>query len=136
MAIYTINNPVAQGLLYRMRDPNTDNPSFRSLVKDFGTHMGYEIGNHLPTVEKSIETCMGATAQHNVLESYPTLISMLRAGDPMVQGFQRTFPYSDVGFVGVMRDEATAHPGFGYLATPVQTNGNAVIVCDPMIATA
>jgi len=136
MAIHILSNPITQELLYRMRDPNTDNPSFRSHVKDFGTFVGYEIAAHLPTVQKTIETCMKETARHDVLDSHPSLISILRAGEPLMQGLQRTFPYAKVGFIGAMRNEDTGEASFGYYATPLKVNGNPIIVCDPMIATA
>jgi uracil phosphoribosyltransferase len=128
------SNNVLEKAVLDLRNPETDAPHFRDALTCVGYHLATRIAEYLPSEEKTIETVMGKTATHKTIAEPPYLIPILRAGIPMYIGFQKAFPYANVGFIGAMRNEETSEAGIGYVTTP-DIEGKHVILIDPMIAT-
>jgi len=127
-------NPQLEALVYKMRDPETNNKDFRETTEKIGEYLGIEIARDLETQPREIRTVLGATATHNLLAQQPVLIPILRAGIPLYQGLQRAFPEAEAGFIGAMRNEETLQPEISYLALP-NLEGKTAILADTMIAT-
>ncbi len=127
-------NPLLEQALYTIRDPRTGRAEFRRNLEYIGEHLGIEIARTLPTHTQEITTCLGTTATHHLLQEQPTIITILRAGLPLYNGLQRTFPEAESGFLGTMRDEETLHSKTTYLALPELAN-RTIILADTMIAT-
>jgi uracil phosphoribosyltransferase len=97
--------------------------------------MAYEISKHLEYHPIQVNTPLGAS-HIDVLKSKPVLITVLRAGLPYFQGFQKYFNDSDCGFIGAFREESKDELSINldYLASPTLEN-KIVIIIDPMLAT-
>jgi uracil phosphoribosyltransferase len=63
------------------------------------------------------------------------LVSILRAGNGMLDGVLELVPSARVGFVGLYRDEATLMPVEYYFKVPQELSGRLTIAVDPMLAT-
>ena len=63
------------------------------------------------------------------------LISILRAGNGLLDGMLELIPSARVGFIGLYRDEATLQPVNYYFKVPDQLGKRLSIVVDPMLAT-
>lgn len=135
-------NPIIGSLLAEMRDQGrqADRRRFNENLEQIGTLLAYEIAKTLPTRVVDVSTPLG-TASQSIIASSPVLIGVLRAGLPLLQGFQRIFRESDTMLIGAARREGQA-PGpdglmpidFGYQAIPTDTDRDWIYV-DPMLAT-
>jgi uracil phosphoribosyltransferase len=65
----------------------------------------------------------------------PLLVPVLRAGLGMAEAAFNLLPESQMGFVGLARDERTHQPSPYMAALPESLDGRSVIVLDPMLAT-
>ena len=63
------------------------------------------------------------------------LISILRAGNGLLDGILELIPGARVGFVGLYRDEETLQPVQYYFKVPHSLKDRLVIAVDPMLAT-
>jgi uracil phosphoribosyltransferase len=63
------------------------------------------------------------------------LVSILRAGNGLLDGVLELIPSARVGFVGLYRDEETLKPVQYYFKAPDGMNERVVIAVDPMLAT-
>ncbi|MFT7441505.1 MAG: uracil phosphoribosyltransferase, partial [Sulfitobacter sp.] len=63
------------------------------------------------------------------------LISILRAGNGLLDGVLELIPSARVGFVGLYRDEETLKPVKYYFKVPEGMDDRLVIAVDPMLAT-
>jgi len=114
-----------------------DRHRFRWNLQRAGFLLGYELSKHLAYQEVTITTPL-AEAKVHVLSEPPVLISILRAGNALLQGVLEAFDFADVGYVAAYRTELTNRDitvQVDYLAVPPLTNRVAVLV-DPMLATA
>ena len=63
------------------------------------------------------------------------LVSILRAGNGLLDGVLELVPSARVGFVGLYRDEETLQPVQYYFKVPDDLQNRVVIAVDPMLAT-
>src|SRR5690606_24663097 len=63
------------------------------------------------------------------------LISILRAGNGLLDGILELIPGARVGFVGLYRDPETLQPVEYYCKVPNALDARMTIVVDPMLAT-
>ena len=63
------------------------------------------------------------------------LISILRAGNGLLDGMLEVIPAARVGFVGMYRDEETLEPVEYYCKVPPELDKRLVLAVDPMLAT-
>ncbi|MDD3178784.1 MAG: uracil phosphoribosyltransferase [Opitutaceae bacterium] len=133
MPLRILRHPLADHILARLRDRNTNPALFRSLSYQLSLMLALEATRELPAAEKEIETPLEAT-KVRVLVQPLAVIPILRAGLGMVQPFLDLFPDISVGYVGLERDHATAIARSYYCKLP-PLRGRRVIVVDPMLAT-
>ena len=121
-------------LVHTIRDPQTDAPHFRSALNKIGEYLAVEALQAIQVKEVEVQTLTNAAAKHLICEEKPVLVTIMRAGLPLLAGVQEVFPSSDVGFLGTMRDEKTLEPKTTYVALP-EIEGKCVIIVDTMLAT-
>ena len=111
-----------------------DRLRFTSSVERLGEIMAIEISKRLDYDTIMVKTPLGKK-QHFKLKQQPVLVTILRAGLPYFQGFQRVFDHADCGFIGAYRQEGTEIKiKVDYVASP-PLEGKDLIVIDPMLAT-
>jgi uracil phosphoribosyltransferase len=130
-----VDHPLVQHKLSIMRDKDTSTASFRRLLHEISQLLAYEITRGLPMTTRSVGTPM-ETMEAPVLEGKKmALVSILRAGNGLLDGVLELIPGARVGFVGLYRDEETLEPVQYYFKVPEALEDRMVIAVDPMLAT-
>lgn len=130
-----VDHPLVQHKLTHMRDENTSTNHFRQLMREASQLLAYEITRNLEMTTKSINTPMQAMDAPVVAGKKLALISILRAGNGLLDGVLDLVPVARVGFVGLYRDEETLQPVKYYFKVPDKLEERLVIAVDPMLAT-
>jgi uracil phosphoribosyltransferase len=130
-----VNHPLIQHKLTIMRDKNTPSNQFRRLLREISHLLAYEVTRDLPLVSKTIETPMATIEAPKLAGKKLALVSILRAGNGLLDGMLDLIPSARVGFVGLYRDEETLKPVKYYFKVPSEIDKRLVIAVDPMLAT-
>jgi uracil phosphoribosyltransferase len=117
-----------------MRDENSSNAEFRAALRELATLLVYEATRELPVTQVPIRTPVGPTLG-TTLANPPLLVPVLRAGLGMAEAAFNLLPESQMGFVGLARDEQTHQPAAYMASLPDTLAGRPVLVLDPMLAT-
>ena len=130
-----IRHPLVQHKLSLMRDKDCPKVQFRQLLREIGQLLAYEVTRDLELTERTSETPL-TPMQAPVLKGKKlALVSILRAGNGLLDGVLDLIPAARVGFVGLYRDEATLQPVQYYCKLPSALSERVVIALDPMLAT-
>ncbi|WBU64466.1 uracil phosphoribosyltransferase [Paracoccus aerodenitrificans] len=130
-----VRHPLVQHKLSIMRDRETSTAVFRQLLREISLLLAYEITRELPMTTQTVETPLQAM-EAPVLEGKKlALVSILRAGNGLLDGILELIPSARVGFVGLYRDPETLQPVQYYSKLPKGMNERMTIVVDPMLAT-
>jgi len=130
-----VTHPLVQHKLTLMREAATPTAVFRQLLREISQLLAYEITRELPLTTRAIETPL-APMQAPVLAGRKlALVSILRAGNGLLDGVLELIPSARVGFIGLYRDPATLQPVQYYCKVPADLEDRLVIVLDPMLAT-
>ncbi len=121
-------------LVHAIRDPQTSPKHFRDSLKKIGEYLALETLQNFSKKEVEVLTLTNASATHYLCDENPVLVTIMRAGLPLLLGVQEIYPNSEVGFLGTMRNEETLKPTTTYIALPRLKN-KTVIVVDTMLAT-
>ena len=130
-----VDHPLVQHKLTLMRDKQTSTAGFRQLLREISQLLAYEVTRDLPMTTKWIETPMEEMDAPTLDGKKLALISILRAGNGLLDGVLELIPSARVGFVGLYRDEKTLQPVQYYFELPDSLEDRVVIVVDPMLAT-
>jgi uracil phosphoribosyltransferase len=130
-----VDHPLVQHKLTIMRDKETPTAVFRQLLREISQLLAYEVTRGLPMTTKQIETPMQVMDAPTLDGKKLALISILRAGNGLLDGVLELIPSARVGFVGLYRDEETLLPVQYYFKVPEGLDDRLVIAVDPMLAT-
>jgi uracil phosphoribosyltransferase len=130
-----IDHPLVQHKLTLMRRKETPSSTFRQLLWETSMLLAYGITRDLPVVDVNIETPLCRTRSPILDGKKLALISILRAGNGLLDGILEVIPAARVGFVGMYRDEETLEPIEYYCKVPAELENRLVIAVDPMLAT-
>jgi len=129
-----VDHPIVRSRLSVMRAAKSSNAEFRAALRELSTLLVYEATRTLATVDVPIETPVGPTVGTELAEP-PLLVPVLRAGLGMAEAAFNLLPESQMGFVGLARDEETHEPVAYMASLPDSLAGRGVLVLDPMLAT-
>ncbi|MBT0958581.1 uracil phosphoribosyltransferase [Alphaproteobacteria bacterium KMM 3653] len=130
-----VDHPLVQHKLSLMREKDTPTAVFRQLLREISQLLAYEVTRGLPMTTKRIDTPI-CEMDAPVLDGKKlALISILRAGNGLLDGVLELIPSARVGFVGLYRDEETLEPVEYYFKVPEELEDRLVIAVDPMLAT-
>lgn len=130
-----IDHPLIQHKLSLMRRKETPSATFRQLLWETSMLLAYEVTRDLPLTTISLDTPL-CRMQAPVIDGKKlALVSILRAGNGLLDGLLEVIPAARVGFVGLYRDEDTLEPVEYYIKVPAQLDQRLVIAVDPMLAT-
>ena len=130
-----VDHPLVQHKLSIMRDKGTPKVLFRQLLREIAQLLAYEVTRELPMTTERIETPMQPMDAPTLAGKKLALISILRAGNGLLDGVLDLIPSARVGFVGLYRDEETLQPVQYYFKVPDALDQRLVIAVDPMLAT-
>ncbi len=129
-----VDHPIARARLSRMRDERTDNATFRAALRELTQMLVYEATRDHEVAEEPITT-PGTDTIGFRLAAPPLIVPVLRAGLGMADTAHGMLPESQMGFVGLARNEVTFEPEPYMASLPESLVGRAVFVLDPMLAT-
>ncbi|MBZ4022722.1 uracil phosphoribosyltransferase [Rhodobacter sp. TJ_12] len=133
--VTVVDHPLVQHKLTLMRAKDTSTASFRQLLREISLLLAYEVTRGLDLTTKRIDTPL-CEMEAPILEGKKlALISILRAGNGLLDGILELIPAARVGFVGLYRDPETLQPVQYYCKVPSELEDRTVIVVDPMLAT-
>jgi uracil phosphoribosyltransferase len=133
--VHVIDHPLVQHKLTLMRRKAASTSSFRTLLQEISMLLAYEVTRDLPVTMRDIETPL-APMQAPVLDGKKiVLISILRAGNGILDGMLKILPSARVGHIGLYRDPKTLQAVEYYFKVPGEMIDRDVIVVDPMLAT-
>lgn len=130
-----VGHPLVQHKLSLMRDKNTPTSDFRRLLREIAMLLTYEVTRDLPLTTERIETPL-MVMDAPVLEGKKLcFVSILRAGNGLLDGMLDLLPAARVGHVGLYRDPESLVAVEYYYKVPQDIGERLVIVVDPMLAT-
>ena len=136
MAVKCVEHPLIDHKLSLMRDKNTRPDLFRQLVGEVAMLLAYEVTRDLPLENLSIDTPLETMQTPFLAGNNPCLISILRAGNGLLDGVLRLIPTARVGHIGLYRDPQTLIAIEYYFKVPRDLGERLCIAVDPMLATA
>ncbi|MBI0435498.1 uracil phosphoribosyltransferase [Roseomonas sp. KE0001] len=133
--VTVIRHPLVQHKLTLMRQKQTSTGEFRRLAREISLLMAYELTRDLPIETTGIETPLEPMQAPILAGKKLCIVSILRAGDGILEGMLDLVPSARVGHIGLYRDPHTLVPVEYYLKLPEDVSERLVIVVDPMLAT-
>ncbi|PPQ29174.1 uracil phosphoribosyltransferase [Rhodopila globiformis] len=133
--ITVLDHPLLRHKLTLLRDKETPTGKFRQVAREISLLMAYEVTRDLPLQEIDIETPLEPMRADYLLGKKLCIVSILRAGNGILEGMLDLVPSARVGHIGLYRDPATLQPVQYYLKLPSDIADRLVILVDPMLAT-
>ncbi|MBI1773266.1 MAG: uracil phosphoribosyltransferase [Burkholderiales bacterium] len=130
-----IRHPLVQHKLTLMRSKDTPTDNFRRLLREISQMLAYEVTRDLPIELVKIETPITTIDAPTISGKKLCVISVLRAGNGILDGMLDLLPNARVGHIGLYRDPETLEPVEYYFKVPEDIADRLVIVVDPMLAT-
>ncbi len=130
-----VDHPLVQHKLALMRRKETRTAEFRQLLREIALLLGYEVTRDLPLTTAEIETPLTKMTAPRLKGKKMVLISILRAGNGLLEGMLDLIPSARVGHVGLYRDPKTLVAVEYYFKVPRDLSDRLVIAVDPMLAT-
>lgn len=129
-----IKHPLIDHKMAQLRDRATPPERFRRVMRDLSRLMAYELTRELKTKAVKIHTPL-EDASFSVLDETVYVVSVMRAGNGMLDGFLDMLPLTRVGHVGIYRDKFINNTVEYYFKVPTEAKGKNIILLDPMLAT-
>lgn len=131
-----IEHPLIQHKLTLMRQTDTSTAKFRNLLREIGMLLAYEVTRDLPLKFEEIKTPFASMmAPMLAPEKKMVIVSIMRAGQGILDGILELMPSARVGHIGLYRDPSTLIPIEYYFKVPQDIEQRDVLIVDPMLAT-
>jgi uracil phosphoribosyltransferase len=134
--VRVINHPLLKHKLGYLRDKRTNSVEFRNLVREISGLLAYEAmrdWKDMTTLE--IETPIAKAKIERILKA-PVVVSIMRAGNGMLESVLQVIPFASAGFIGIYRDKFIHNTVEYYFKMPEDIKGRMAILCDPLVSTA
>src|ERR1700758_1026325 len=131
-SLAVVEHPLVQHKLSLMRDRSTSTAEFRRLLREISLLLAYEATRELPLEETEIDTPLERATFPLLAGKKLCLVSILRAGNGILDGMLDLLPSARVGHIGIYRDPRTLQAIEYYLKLPEDLAERDVILCGPM----
>ena len=131
-----LDHPLIRTKMTVLRDKHTSPPEFRRTLHEIAGLMSMAAFAHLRTDPVSVNTPLETTEGARLQQPVPCLLSILRAGNGMVDALSALLPEAAIGHLGLQRDPETHKPIYYYEKLPPDIDKRQVVITDPMLATA
>jgi len=133
--LHLIDHPLVQHKLTLMRDRDTSTNSFRQLLNEISSLMAYEVCRDMTLQDVQIQTPLETMTGKHIDGKKLVFVSILRAGNGILDGVLSVVPSARVGHIGLYRDPQTLQAVEYYFKMPKDMHERDVVVVDPMLAT-
>ena len=134
-SVVVVDHPLVQHKLTRLRQADTGTAEFRRLTREVSLLLAWEATRDLELEPCEIRTPLEPTTGGRLAGGEPCIVSILRAGNGILDGMLDLMPEACVGHVGLYRDPRTLQAVEYYLKLPGDLSKRCCIVVDPMLAT-
>ncbi len=133
--VTVVHHPLVQHKLTLMRDKDTSTSMFRQLLREISLLLAYEVCRDLDIKMVDTQTPLETFSSPKLGGKKLCLVSILRAGNGLLDGMLDLVPSARVGHVGLYRDHKTLQPVEYYMKMPHSLDERLCIIVDPMLAT-
>jgi len=133
--VTVIDHPLVQHKLTNLRRRETPDWDFRRYLRELAMLLAYEVMRDLPLEMVEIQTPLTRMMAPSLAGRRVCFVSVLRAGNGLLDGMLEVLPTARVGHIGLYRDPATLAAVEYYSKLPEDVSEREVIVLDPMLAT-
>ncbi|MBN8542414.1 MAG: uracil phosphoribosyltransferase [Deltaproteobacteria bacterium] len=131
-----LDHPLLKHKLGYLRDKNTSSAEFRDLVKEISRILAHEVMRDWKDLKfVDIETPIAKAKVERIINA-PVVVSIMRAGNGMLDAVLSMIPFASTGFIGLYRDKFIHSTVEYYFKMPADIQGKQAILCDPLVATA
>jgi len=130
-----VDHPLIQHKLTILRSKDTPTAKFRQLLREISFILGCEATKDLALGSVEIETPLERGNFPYLEGKKLCFVSILRAGNGLIDGLLDLVPSARVGHIGMRRDHDTLEAVQYYYKTPDGLGSRQVIMVDPMLAT-
>ena len=134
-AVTLVNHPLVQHKLTLMRRKDASTNTFRTLLNEVSMLMAYEVTRDMPMQPIEIDTPLETMTAQTIDGKKLVFVSILRAGNGILEGMLSVVPGARVGHVGLYRDPTTLMAVEYYFKMPQNMEERDIVVVDPMLAT-
>ncbi len=134
--VTVVDHPLVQHKLSLMRSVDTPSAQFRRLLQEISHLLGFDALRDLELTTKTIRTPMTEMEAPVLKGKKLVFVSILRAGNGLLDGLLDLVPSARVGHIGLYRDPETLQAVEYYLKLPEDIGQRKVVAVDPMLATA
>lgn len=135
MNVTVVDHPLVQHKLTQMRRKETQADSFRRYLREIAMLLAYEALRDLPLEKVEIETPLTRMKAPQLAGKRVCFVSILRAGNGLLDGMLEVLPSARVGHIGLYRDPRTLAAVEYYCKLPEDIAQREAIILDPMLAT-
>jgi uracil phosphoribosyltransferase len=133
--VTVVDHPLVRHKLTNLRRKETPSWDFRRYLREIAMLLAYEVLRDLPTEEVEIETPVAKMKAPTLAGKRVCFVSILRAGNGLLDGMLEVLQSARVGHIGLYRDPSTLAAVEYYCKLPDDVSERDVIVLDPMLAT-
>lgn len=133
--VVVIGHPLVQHKLTLLRQAETSVQVFRAVLREISMLMAYEVTRDLPLTSRHIQTPLASMHAPVLADKKPVVVSIMRAGNGMLDGILEIMPAARAGHIGLYRDPHTHAAIEYYFKVPADIVERDVLVVDPMLAT-
>ncbi|MFT6071451.1 MAG: uracil phosphoribosyltransferase [Bacteriovoracaceae bacterium] len=130
-----VDHPILKHKLGFLRDKNTGSAEFRSIIKEMSRLLAYEATKEMKVTSMTVETPLATANVDRILEN-PIIVSIMRAGNGMLEGLLSLLPFASAGHIGIYRDKFIKNTVEYYFKLPDDAKGRPILLADPLLATA
>jgi uracil phosphoribosyltransferase len=133
--VTVIDHPLVQHKLTLLRKAETSAAFFRTILREISMLLAYEVTRDLPLTNVPIQTPMAPVQAPMLSGKKLVIVSIMRAGNGILDGMLELIPVARVGHIGLYRDPQTHVAVEYYFKVPQDIAERHVLVVDPMLAT-
>ncbi|MFZ2218518.1 MAG: uracil phosphoribosyltransferase [Rhodoferax sp.] len=133
--VHLVDHPLVQHKLTLMRKKEASTNSFRRLLNELSMLMAYEVTRDMTMQDVVIETPLETMTAKMIDGKKLVFVSILRAGNGILDGVLTVVPGARVGHIGLYRDPKTLQAVEYYFKMPKDMAERDIVVVDPMLAT-
>lgn len=132
--IIEIKHPLIEHKLCFLRDKETSGDEFRRIIMELTRFLAFEATQDLSLRSVEIETPIART-QASKIENAPIIVSIMRAGNGMMDAMLTLLPFCSAGHIGIYRDKFINNTVEYYFKLPGEVKGRDILLLDPLLAT-
>jgi len=133
--VIVIDHPLVQHKLTLLRKAETSAAEFRALLREISMLLAYEVTRDMPLTYVPITTPLAPMQAPVLAGKKLVVVSIMRAGNGILDGMLELIPSARVGHIGLYRDPKTHVAVEYYFKVPEDIAERDALVVDPMLAT-